>query len=47
MSEKKERCGWAGEDELYCRYHDEVLISCLTRVRTFFVYIPFYIRLSI
>ncbi|MDL2249737.1 DNA-3-methyladenine glycosylase I [Lachnospiraceae bacterium OttesenSCG-928-J05] len=23
MNEKKERCAWAGEDELYCRYHDE------------------------
>ncbi len=23
MSEKKERCAWAGDDELYCRYHDE------------------------
>lgn len=23
MSEKKKRCKWAGDDELYCRYHDE------------------------
>lgn len=23
MNKKFERCAWAGEDELYCRYHDE------------------------
>lgn len=23
MDKKLERCVWAGEDELYCRYHDE------------------------
>ena len=23
MAKKLERCAWAGEDELYCRYHDE------------------------
>lgn len=23
MDKKLERCAWAGEDELYCRYHDE------------------------
>lgn len=23
METKKIRCAWAGEDELYCRYHDE------------------------
>ncbi|MDL2300174.1 DNA-3-methyladenine glycosylase I [Clostridiaceae bacterium OttesenSCG-928-D20] len=23
MDKKKCRCGWAGEDELYCKYHDE------------------------
>lgn len=23
MDKKLERCAWAGDDELYCRYHDE------------------------